>query len=157
MILPDSLGYAAVYHAYDPETWDGPEGFYGHDNRGPMGPDDSKTWFPLHLWATPDWGPDTMSLAFEADPYFSPPADRSYRLELLFVPEDVTGAPEVGTEWEIPHDGPFVLTVPTFRSQTGKDSYRFSFTITPVPEPAGVVGLTIGALLLHRGCRRRVG
>ncbi len=121
-----------------------------------MEPPDAKTWFPLHLWATADWGPDTMSLAFEADPYFSPPADHSYVLELLFVPEEVTGAPEVGTVWDIPRDELFVLTVPTFRSETGKDSYQFSFTITPVPEPASLFGLAVGGLLLRHARRRRV-
>lgn len=142
-----------MFHENDPDGWDGPTGFYAADGRKRLLPDESKTWSPLHLWADPKYGKPTMSLAVEADPYFTPPADRQYLLELTFVPEGIMGAPPVGTVWELPLDEMFVLTVPTYQAEDGLGGYRFSFTMTAVPEPASAIGLVVGALLL-RGRRR---
>jgi hypothetical protein len=103
-----------------------------------------------------------MSLALEADVYFTPPSDRSYLLELLYVPEGVEGAPEVGTVWEVPLDKTLAVTVPTYRwAPDGPDDpddphgYLFSFTITAVPEPASVLGLIVGGMLAWAPRRRR--
>ncbi|MBU0616963.1 MAG: PEP-CTERM sorting domain-containing protein [Planctomycetes bacterium] len=98
-------------------------------------------------------------MAIEADVYFTPPADRSYLLELLYVPEGINGAPEVGTAWEVPLDQTFVVSVPTYRwSPDDPDDphgYLFAFTITAVPEPASVFGLIVAGMLLHAHRRRR--
>ena len=161
MIDPGYLGYAAVFHEYDPPSWDGPTGYYSTDNRKVLLPDESKTFAPIVLWATNDFEPDAMSMAIEADPYFTPPADRSYLLELLYVPEGISGAPDVGTVWEVPLDEPLVITVPTYRwSPDSPDDpddphgYRFAFTMSAVPEPASVFGLLTVGMLLHAQRRR---
>jgi len=101
-------------------------------------------------------------MAIEADAYFTPPGDRDYLLELLYVPEGISGAPEVGTVWTVPLDETFVVTVPTYRwSPDGPDGsedphgYQFAFTMTAVPEPASAFGLIVGGLILHANRRRR--
>ncbi len=153
MIDPGYLGYAAVFHENDPPDWEGPTGYYSADNRKPSLPHESKTFSPITLWATGGYEPKTMSMAIEADAYYSPPADRSYLLELLEVPEGISGAPEVGTVWEVPLDKTFVVTVPTYRwvpdDPDDPHGYQFAFTMTAVPEPASVLGLLFGGLLLR--------
>ena len=157
--MPGYQGYAAVYHEYDPKDWQGPTAYYMTDSRKLLMPDESKVWDPIALWATLEYEPATMSMAFEADPYYLPPADRDYILELLSVPDGISGAPPVGTTWEVPLDELFVITVPTYRwSPDGPDDpvdphgYLFSFTITAAPEPAGLV--LFGTIMLM-GLRRR--
>jgi hypothetical protein len=158
LINPGALGYAAVFHENSPPDWDGPTGYYAADNRKLPLPDESKTFSPITLWATSDYEPDTMSLAIEADPYFTPPADRNYLLELLAVPDGIGGAPEVGTVWQVPLDEAFVVTVPTYRwapdDPEDPHGYQFAFTITAVPEPASILGLILAAVLMHANRRR---
>ena len=60
------------------------------------------------------------------------PLNRTYTLELLYVPEGIEGAPPVGTTWEVPADGPFNIELPTYRALSSAGAYRFSFTISPV-------------------------
>jgi hypothetical protein len=159
LIDPGYVGYAAVFHEYAPPDWDGPTGYYSTDNRKLLLPEESKTFAPITLWATSAYEPETMAMAIEADVYFTPPADRSYVLELLYVPEGINGAPEVGTTWDVPLDKTFVVTVPTYRwSPDGPDDphgYLFAFTITAVPEPASLLGLMMGGLLVRAHRRGR--
>ena len=122
-------------------------------------PEESKTFSPITLWATGAYESETMAMAIEADPYFTPPSERTYLLELLYVPEGIEGAPEVGTVWEVPLDKTFVVSVPTYRwSPDGPgdpNGYQFAFTITAVPEPASILGLLVAAMVLHGARRRR--
>ncbi len=153
MINPGYLGYAAVFHENDPPDWEGPSGYYSADNRKPPLPHESKTFAPITLWATNGHESKTMSMAIEADAYFTPPADRRYLLELLFVPEGISGAPQIGTVWEVPRDKLFVVTVPTYRwmpdGANDPHGYQFAFTISAVPEPASGLGLLFVGWLLH--------
>jgi hypothetical protein len=159
MIDPGYLGYAAVFHENDPPDWEGPTGYYATDNRKPPLPEERKTFSPITLWATGDYEPDTMSLAIEADVYFTPPADRTYLLELTSIPEGISGAPEVGTVWQVPLDETLVVTVPTYRwAPDGSEDphgYQFEFTMTAVPEPGTAGGLILAAVLVHTSRRRR--
>ncbi len=75
------------------------------------------------------------------------------------APSGISGAPPVGTTWEVPLDELFVITVPTYRwFPDGPDDpvdphgYQFSFTVTATPEPAGLV--LFGTIMLA-GLRRR--
>ena len=158
LINPGALGYAGVFHANIPSEWDGPTGYYASDNRKLPLPDESKIFSPVTLWATSEYEPDTMSLAIEADVNFAPPAERNYLLELLAVPDGISGAPEVGTVWPVPLDQTLVVTVPTYRwapdSTEDPHGYQFAFTITAVPEPASVFGLILAAVLMPARRRR---
>jgi hypothetical protein len=106
-----------------------------------MSPIESKTWAPLHLWANPDiYEPNTMTLSIEPASDVPPPADRTYTLELLYVPDGVQGAPPVGTTWSVPPDQIFMIDVPTFMTYDGLEGYRFAFKIWPAECPADITG-----------------
>ena len=92
-----SQGYAGVYHVYHSPDWLGSTGFYDDDLRFPLEQNESKTWEPICVWATPTHAPDTMFLTFEASAALAPPPHRQYLLELLSVPDGVTGAPVATT------------------------------------------------------------
>lgn len=59
------------------------------------------------------------------------PTNRNYRIELLYVPPGIQGAPAVGTTWEFRPDEVFTATVPTFWTNDGHEGYRFSLTVGP--------------------------
>jgi hypothetical protein len=131
-----ATGYAAVYHEYDPPRWSGPTGFYRLDQRRPPAHDQAKTWTPICLWADPDHYSDpTMYISFAADRNWVPPANRQYTVELLYVPNGIEGAPEVGTQWTVPLMGTLAIEVPTFKSYTGEGAYQFSFTVSAAADP----------------------
>jgi|GEM_PF-2179105 len=124
-----------------------------------MKPSEGKVFTPISLWAETPYHPDVMGIAFEGDEYNPPPTDREYFLELLFVPDGVEGAPEVGAIWEVPPDEPFFILVPTYRwtlpapdfGDPGPQGYLFSLTMTPViPEPASLMSLLLGGVLIRR-------
>jgi hypothetical protein len=83
-----------------------------------------------------------MSLAFLPDPNFLPPDDRKYTLELLSVPLNVTGAPQVGTTWVLsPDEGAaFTLELPTYRAETGADAYQLALTFGAANQPGDMDG-----------------
>jgi hypothetical protein len=150
---PDTVldaGYAAVFHNGEDSGWDGPTDFYRTDYRAPMAPGDSKTWAPIHLWADPySYGQETMFLSVEPFAGNQPPSDRTYTIELLYVPDGIDGAPPVGTTW--PVDKSLVtIEVPTFATYDGMEGYRFSFTASAVPEPAALPGMLLPVALLRR-------
>ncbi len=147
-------GYAGVYHLKYADGWMGPTAFFFNDLRAPLAPDESKTWDSIYVWADPIYSSELMPFSMEADDVNPPPADRRYRLELLAVPSGVIGAPPVGTVWELPLGQGFTLLLPTWRSYTGLDTYRFAFTITAAPEP-GTFGALALVLLSLRGALRR--
>jgi hypothetical protein len=146
-------GYAGVYHQKYENGWLGGTAFYFNDIRAPLAPDESKTWDSIYVWADPIYTGDVMPFSMEADDTYPPPADRTYLLELLIVPDGVVGAPAVGTVWELPLNQVFTLLLPTWWSDTGLDSYRFAFTITAAPEPAGLAGLVVVMLFSRRASR----
>ncbi|MBN2563245.1 MAG: PEP-CTERM sorting domain-containing protein [Phycisphaerae bacterium] len=151
-------GFAGVYHEYDPEGWLGDTGFYRTDYRSLLAPDEGMSWESLYVWADPSYPEEEESMYFSmvSDSTYPPPPDRRYLLHLVSVPDGVSGAPDEGTVWELLLDEVLTLDLPTYRTTNGLDGYRFSFTITAVPEPT-TIGLVAvgGALLLSRSRRRR--
>ena len=140
-------GYAATYHA-GPD-WSGPEGFYVRDFRKPMTPAESKTWV-IYLWADPDIYDETrMTISVEAGAPV-PPAERTYSLELLYVPDGISNAPPLGTTWELVVGETLMVEVPTYKTDNGLAGYQFAFTASAVPEPASLRGLLGGRALLRR-------
>jgi hypothetical protein len=157
LINPTDGGAAGVYHQQEPGSWDGPEGFYYKDIRGPLEPDGAKIWDTLYVWAHTDFLDPTMYFSLQGDITYPPSDELAYYLELLEVPAEVTGAPPVGTVWDIPWTGLFSLELPTFRTTDGLEGYRFSFTIdASVPEPSSVLLLGVGAVALLPWPRRRM-
>ena len=75
-------------------------------------------------------------MTFQASSTVPPPSNRQYLLELLSVPDGVTGAPLVGTVWNLPSYGTYTLWLPTYRTTDGLTGYEFAFTITEAqPDP----------------------
>ena len=66
-----------------------------------------------------------------------PPSDRHYLLELVNIPAGITGAPAVGTVWELSLEEPFTLELPTYRTNDGLTGYEFSFTVTEAEASPG--------------------
>jgi predicted CXXCH cytochrome family protein len=141
-----TYGCAAVYHEHATPEWLGQTGFYKIDRRAPLARDERKTWEPLCVWAPPyytsgyinvTFQPDTLRCRDDGAPAALPPADRTFLLELTRVPEDVTsGAPPIGSVWELSHMSPLILSLPVHRTSDGLTGYHFSFTVTEAePEP----------------------
>lgn len=148
LIAPFAEGYAGVYHEQGQAGWGGPTGFYRTDFRAPPSVDETKIWEPIHVWADPSFADPIMYFSMEAHPDLPAPADRDYFVQLLYVPEDVVGAPPVGAVWPLPEKGVLAIPVPTYRTDNGKKGYRFSFTATEViPEPGSAALLAIGGLV----------
>jgi hypothetical protein len=150
----DAPGYAGVYHEKNVGGWTGPTAFYFNDYRAPITPDEGKTWSPIFVWADPIYGGELMAFSMEADADNPPPVDRRYFLELLTVPDGVTGAPPEGTVWSLPLDQLLTLILPTYRTADGRTGYKFAYTVMPVPEPGTLTGLGLVALFLRRPRRR---
>ena len=147
MEVGENSGYAGTYH--DEADWTGPEGFYMWDFREPFAETASKTWL-LYLWADPEFYSDErMALSFEAG-YPEPSPDRTYSVELMYVPEGIVDAPPVGTTWPFDPAETLMIEVPTYKAANGLTAYQFAFTAGPVPEPAGILALLAGALFLRR-------
>jgi len=125
-----------VYHLLTTPEWLGPTGFYDDDLRAPLERNERKTWEPICVWATPYNSSSTMAVTFQASATAVPPSDRRYLLELLHVPEGVTGAPEVGTVWELPVVGSRSIYLPTYKTTDGLTGYQFALTFTEaLPAP----------------------
>ncbi len=131
------MGYAGVYHEADVDGWDGPTAFYLADLRAPLAWDESMTWSRLYLWADVEYGGEEMPFAMEVDEFYPPPADREYLLELVAVPDQVVGAPEVGTVWTLSLDELFFILLPVHLAYDGLTGYEFAFTITASTNPCG--------------------
>ncbi len=98
-----------------------------------------------------------MYFSMEAHADLPPPRDRQYLVTLLHVPEDVNGAPPIGTTWALPEKGVLSIPLPTYRTDNGMKGYRFSFTATEViPEPGTALLLAAAGLLAASlRCRRK--
>ena len=55
----------------------------------------------------------------------------------MIVPDGVTGAPPVGTVWEVPPDALFTVELPTHRTTDGLTGYEFSFTVSEAEASPG--------------------
>ncbi len=136
--------------------WQGETGFYANDFRAPIEDDQSITWEPIHLWASLEYPDEQMFISFKADTVFPPPTDRDYFLELQYVPLGISGAPPLGTQWQLPAEGTFNLQVPTFRTKNGNYGYRFAFKMSEVtPEPGTACLLILGTALASRRTQKR--
>jgi hypothetical protein len=113
----------------------GPTGFYEVDIRAPLPPGAGKVWAPIYVWADMIYGPPSMGIALAPDEQYVPSPDRVYSLELLHVPDGVVGAPPEGTVWQVPIDGLFTVSMPTYRTFDGRTSYQFAFRASPAVNP----------------------
>jgi len=128
-------GYAGVYHERDVSGWQGYTGFYIVDARAIPTPDEEKTWAPILLWADPGFTSAQMDFSWEPDTTTPLPANRRLKLELLYVPDGITGAPAVGTVWDLPRTGSFLLTLPVYKSSDGLTGYQFAFRVSAEIDP----------------------
>lgn len=119
-------GNAMTYHINGQNGWTGPTNFYVVDARAPLTPQESKTFAPIYVWVGPTYTNPTMTLEVEADDVLIPPADRTYTLELLYVPPGITGAPPVHTVWPLSLTAPFQLTLPAWPTDDGLTGYQFA-------------------------------
>jgi hypothetical protein len=151
----NSLGYARIWHEKNLAGWSYDNGFYYNDYRAPLARNEGKTFAPIYLWADPSYPEsDTMPFSMEADQSTELLTDRRYYLTLLAVPAGVSGAPAVGTRWELPLYETVTWNLPTYRSADGRSGYAFALEFTPVvPEPGAALGLA--GLLLAATMRRR--
>jgi hypothetical protein len=149
-------GHAAIFHNDADPGWNGPKDMYRKDYRAPLAPGASKTWGPIYVWALLDYYQQpTMIFGFEPDLGALPPVDWTYEVELLYVPPSISGAPAVGTTWDVDPTATardLEIVVPTFYTSDGFNGYQFQFTMTrPVPEPTALALLCILATCsLHR-------
>jgi len=92
--------------------------------------------------------------------------EATFTLRLDAVPAGVTGAPAVGSTWDIPARGTFDLQLPTHKTEDGMTGYQFAVTATMAGdgEPNGVclpaaapllLTLAAGAWVLSRPRSRR--
>ncbi len=150
--IGDGPGFVGVHHTRDVNGWLGPTGFYFNDLRAPLGPDESKTWSPIHVWASENYTDPLMwfSVQAEGPPY--PPRDRKYSLRLAYVPEGLMGAPDVGTVWTLPAGGEtLTIEMPTWSTSDGLTGYQFELTMSAiVPEPGTLTSLVLVALRRRR-------
>lgn len=121
-----------MYHVFETPNWLGPTDFYDADLRALLDRNERMTWEPIHVWAASTYplDLDTMPVTFQASAALAPPSDRQYFLELLHVPDGVTGAPPVGMIWALPLDGQRTVHLPTYRTTDGLTGYQFAFTMT---------------------------
>lgn len=151
-------GHVAAYHEQGAD-WSGQTGFYDRDHRSEPAAGESFTWTNIYMWVPPIFEADEME--FNVDGRFN--KDLTFTLRLEAVPSGVTGAPAVGTSWELPKDSSFELLLPVHKTDDGLTGYRFSLTMTnPAPPgacapamPAMVLTLGTGMWLLTRTGRRR--
>lgn len=149
----DAPGYVSVWHEEGVGGWDGRTGFFFDDVRAVPGPDEAKTWASIYVWADVTYTGDVMPFSLEPDGAEPPPLDRQYLLELLAVPDGVSGAPPVGTVWVLPYEL-FTLMLPAWPTDNGLTGYQFAFTMTAVPEPTSLLFVAVGTLLVTARRRR---
>ena len=148
-------GYAALYHINEPGGWDGPTGFYDVDLMSVPAPDETRTWGPIYLWATPDYADPNMAFSLLMDEQHPLPSNREYTLELIGLPKDYVWPAGAPTSWIIPQGVlPLTIYMPTFTTQDGLEGYQFQVTMSAVvPEPTSAVGVGLALFVLRRRVR----
>ena len=133
-----------MYHE-NGASWSGSTGFYYRDHRSTPAAGQSKTW-TMYVWAPMNYADDQMELAIVGR--FGDEATFTLRLDA--VPAGVTGAPAVGSTWDIPARGTFELELPTHKTEDGKTGYQFTVTATMAADdgPNGVCLPAAAPLLL---------
>lgn len=128
--------YPGVYHQNGVDGWDGSTGFYRRDGRAALADDEDETWL-IHFWADRSYTEPEMFVALAPLSWALPPKGRDYSLELLYVPEGVSGAPAVGTVWPVPivEGEQLQVVLPTYASDDGLTGYQLAFSVSAVPDP----------------------
>ncbi|MBN1345046.1 MAG: hypothetical protein JXQ73_20295 [Phycisphaerae bacterium] len=133
------LAFAAVYYEQGP-NWSASTGFYDRDIRAEPTEGGTYTW-SLYVWNGSDWPNEEIDFILDA----VLARDANYVLKLKAVPAGITGAPDVGTTWEVPRSGLLSIPLPSYETTDGKKGYRFTVTMTDgrtPPEPTMTDGRT---------------
>ena len=124
-------GYAGVHHELDPFDWTGPTGFYHRDYRAMPEPLESKTWESICVWATPTFANDTMYYSMQG--YGVLPLDRQYLLELVQVPDGVSGVPQLARNGYSPRTSCSRSRYPRFAQPTAWKDINSRLPSRPFP------------------------
>lgn len=125
------------------------DAYWSADIRAPVVPGQQKKWSEIRVYKNNSAGNSPYKLEWSPDPQYAPVSviqGVSYKYYLTVTQtQPITGAPAVGTTWELIPDTSGFITLPHKGFGESK-GYEFEFSVIPVPEPSGVLSMTVGAL-----------
>lgn len=123
--------------------------YWSSDIRAPLAPGQQKKWSQVRVYKKNSAGNSPYKLEWSPDPQYAPVSviqGVPYKYYLTVTQtQPVTGAPAVGTTWELIPDTSGFITLPHNGFGESK-GYEFEFSAIPVPEPSVLLGLTVGAI-----------
>ena len=139
------------HHTEGAAGWDWQSGWYWADTRPLPIPGATKTWPSLYLWAGAEVPIGDGLIYIKNDSsYFGFP-NLTARLRLEYVPESISyNGP---WQWNLPLTSS--IAFPYYRTSDGLTGYRFSISVTLIPEPSGLLTLAGGCLGAAGLVRRR--
>lgn len=155
--LLEYVPFAGIYQVEGTNGWNGPTGMYRCDLIPLLAPGQTMSW-QVYVWATPDTASDFNTIDLVTSGSIVSATDNvQAKLTLKDVSDSVTGAPSVGTVWDLSTDG-LTLSLPIYTTDDGLTGYHFELTATCVPEPSALGVLAcgfVGVLAQARKLRSR--
>lgn len=123
--------------------------YWSADIRGPLAPGQQKKWSQIRIYKNNSAGSSPYKLEWSPDPQYTPVSviqGVPYKYYLTITQtQPVTGAPAVGTTWELIPDTSGFITLPHNGYGESK-GYEFEFSAIPVPEASVLLGLAVGVM-----------